>query len=200
MRGNFEFNGLHENPNSAPAKMGWIEVITGSMFSGKTEELLRRIRRALIARQACLLVKPQTDTRYSADHVVSHDQIQLPCIQVKEAAEILALAREYSVVAIDEAQFFDSSLIPVCQELADSGRRVIVAGLDQDYLGRPFEPIPELMACAEFVTKQLAICVQCGNPAIKNQRLVEEAGRVVLGAKDIYEARCRSCFEPPKAD
>lgn len=187
-------------PHLWPSRSGWIEVITGSMFSGKTEELLRRVRRALIAKQTCLLVKPKIDTRYSEDHIVSHNQERLACASVEAAGEILAMAGDYQVIAIDEAQFFDKELVEVCEALAAMGRRVIVAGLDQDYRGLAFEPIPELLASAEYVTKQLAICVRCGSPATKNQRLVSEPGQVLLGAKELYEARCRGCFEPPKSD
>lgn len=170
------------------------------MFSGKTEELLRRVRRAMIAKQACLLVKPRVDVRYSSTHIVSHDQERLPCVSVEKAEDILSLAKDYSVIAIDEAQFFDRSLVGVCSQLADAGKRLIVAGLDQDYRGLPFEPIPELMSLAEYVTKQLAICVQCGHPATKSQRLVQASERLMLGASNIYEARCRRCFEAPKFD
>jgi len=177
-----------------PREVGWIEVIVGSMFSGKTEELLRRIRRAMIARQPTILVKPKIDTRYAKDHVVSHDQIRLPSISVESPEEILKLAEDAMVVGVDEAQFFHPSIVEVCNELANQGKRVIVAGLDQDYRGIPFEPMPALMASAEYITKHLAICSQCGNPAHYNQRLVKEAGQVLLGSKDLYEARCRRCF------
>jgi len=181
-----------------PRDIGWIEVITGSMFSGKTEELLRRIRRAVIARQNTILFKPELDTRYSKDHVVSHDQIRLPSVTIKDPLEIRDLAKDAWVVGIDEAQFFPSSIVAVCEELAAQGKRVIVAGLDQDYRGRPFHPIPELMAIAEYVTKHLAICACCGNPATRNQRLVASSDQVVLGSLESYEARCRKCFEPPR--
>ncbi|TVQ80040.1 MAG: thymidine kinase [Bradymonadales bacterium] len=184
--------------NAVPSQFGWIEVITGSMFSGKTEELLRRIRRAMIAKQACVLVKPEIDQRYSEDHVVTHDRVSLPALRVKRADEIYELAKDSQVVGIDEAQFFDQSLVEVVNQLADSGKRLIVAGIDSDFRARPFDPIPELMASAEYVTKQLAICVRCGRPATRNQRIQgNETEKLFVGALESYEARCRSCFEPP---
>lgn len=179
---------------------GWIEVITGSMFSGKTEELIRRMRRAQIAKQSCLLVKPALDTRYSTDHVVSHNQERFPSIPLKRIQDLYNIVEDHQVVGIDEAQFFEKDLPEVCGRLADKGIRVIVAGLDQDYRGRPFHPIPELMAIAEYVTKQLAICTQCGRPAHMNQRLVNSEEQLLLGAMDAYEARCRSCYKwPPES-
>lgn len=180
-----------------PRETGWIEVIVGSMFSGKTEELIRRIRRAMIARQPTILFKPKMDTRYAEEFVVSHDQMRLPSIPVEKAEEMIELAKDALVVGIDEAQFFSGDLVRVCNTLAASGKRVVVAGLDQDYRGRPFEPMPTLIASAEYVTKHLAICAKCGNPAHYNQRLVQSAETVLLGASDSYEARCRRCFEPP---
>lgn len=177
---------------------GWVEVICGSMFSGKTEELIRRLRRAQIARQRVAIFKPMIDIRYSEDHIVSHNQQKIPSIPVKTPQEILDKAGDSQVLGIDEAQFFDNSLVTVCRTLADSGRRVIVAGLDKDYRGEPFEPIPQLLCEAEYITKTLAICMQCGNPANYTQRITESSERVLLGATDIYEARCRACFEPPK--
>jgi thymidine kinase len=176
---------------------GWIEVICGSMFSGKTEELIRRLRRAQIARQRVAIFKPVIDVRYSEDHIVSHNQQRIPSIPVRTPQEILEKAGDAQVLGIDEAQFFDNSLVAVCRTLADSGRRVIVAGLDKDYRGEPFEPIPQLLCEAEFITKTLAICMKCGNPANYTQRITESSERVLLGATDIYEARCRACFEPP---
>ncbi len=176
---------------------GWIEVVCGSMFSGKTEELIRRMRRAAIARQKIALFKPEIDTRYSKDEIVSHDMQKIPSQVIKKPKEMITLALEAQVVGIDEAQFFDNSLIPVCQTLANMGKRVIVAGLDQDYRGLPFEPIPHLLAIAEYITKTHAICVICGNPANHTQRISKDTKKVVLGASDIYEARCRNCFEPP---
>lgn len=190
---------MNAQPHShlLPKDVGWIEVIVGSMFSGKTEELLRRIRRSVIAKQPTILFKPKLDTRYSTDHVVSHDQIRYPSVAVKDPQEMLELAADKWVVGIDEAQFFPTSLVKVCDQLAMAGKRVIVAGLDQDYRAQPFHPMPELISMAEYVTKHLAICAQCGNPAIRNQRLVKAEGQVLLGSLESYEARCRKCFEPP---
>ncbi len=176
---------------------GWIEVIVGSMFSGKSEELIRRLRRAQIARQKVQVFKPGVDTRYSNDHVVSHSEMRLPSENVRTSAELLQRVREDTeVVGVDEGQFFDPELPMVCNTLADMGKRVIVAGLDQDYLGKPFEPMPQLLAIAEYITKTLAICMVCGNPANHTQRLVANSDRVLLGAQGTYEARCRRCFDP----
>ena len=176
---------------------GWIEVIAGSMFSGKSEELIRRLRRARIARQKVQVFKPEIDIRFSQDHIVSHSEMRHESIAVKTAADILArVTPETDVVGIDEAQFFDNDLIDVANELAGRGVRVIIAGLDQDYTGRPFEPMPQLLAVAEYITKTHAICVRCGQPANYSQRIVEAASRVVVGASDAYEARCRRCFVP----
>ncbi|ARA93395.1 thymidine kinase [Rhodothermaceae bacterium RA] len=180
-------------------KRGWIEVICGSMFSGKTEELIRRLRRARIARLKVEIFKPALDTRYSEAEVVSHDENALRSIPVDTATQILLLVGEADVVGIDEAQFFDAELVDVCQRLARSGVRVIVSGLDQDYLGRPFEPMPQLMAVAEYVTKLHAICTVCGAPANHSQRLTPGGARVLLGARDVYEPRCRRCFQPDPA-
>lgn len=176
---------------------GWIEVICGSMFSGKTEELIRRMRRAMIARQKIELFKPKIDTRYSDVEIVSHDMQKIPSRSITRPKQILTIALEAQVVGIDEAQFFDKSLIKICQTLANMGKRVIVAGLDQDYRGVPYEPIPELLAIAEYITKTHAICVICGNPANHTQRTSEQKDKVVVGAGEFYEARCRNCFEPP---
>lgn len=176
-------------------KVGWIEVVCGSMFSGKTEELIRRIRRANIARQRTEIFKPAMDTRFSKDEVVSHDESALRSTAVATASQIILLAQDSDVVGVDEAQFFGDDLVDVCRQLAESGKRVIVAGLDQDYLGQPFEPMPQLMAIAEYVTKLHAICVVCGNPANHSQRLVAGNARVLLGAKEAYEPRCRDCFD-----
>ncbi len=181
----------------APRETGWIEVICGCMFSGKTEELIRRLRRAEIARQKVATFKPRIDKRYSDDHIVSHSDDRLKSIVVDSAAEIRSLAGDAQVVGIDEGQFFGLDLVQVCEELATAGKRVIVAGLDQDYRANPFEPIPQLLAVAEYITKTLAICVVCGNPADRTQRKVHQGERVLVGAKDIYEARCRKCFVPP---
>lgn len=165
------------------------------MFSGKTEELIRRIRRASIARQRTEIFKPAMDTRFSEDEVVSHDERAIRSTPVAAASQIVLLAMDADVVGIDEAQFFGDDLTAVCRELAESGKRVIVAGLDQDYLGEPFEPMPQIMAIAEYVTKLHAICVVCGNPANHSQRLVADDSRVLLGANDAYEPRCRDCFD-----
>lgn len=179
------------------ASQGWIEVIVGSMFSGKSEELIRRVRRAQIARQRVQIFKPAVDVRYADDHIVSHSELRLEAEPAGSAAELQAKVRpDTEVVGIDEGQFFDSALPAVCTALADRGVRVIVAGLDQDYLGRPFEPMPHLLAIAEYITKTRAICVVCGNPANHTQRLVHNADRVLLGAHGTYEARCRRCFDP----
>ncbi len=167
------------------------------MFSGKSEELIRRVRRAQIARQAVQIFKPIVDARYSDDQIVSHSEMKMPSEVVASAGEILARIKpETEVVGIDEGQFFDQSLVHVVSRLADQGVRVIVAGLDQDYMGRPFEPMPQLMAVAEYVTKTLAICMKCGAPANRSQRLVAATDRVVVGGALQYEARCRHCFQP----
>ena len=176
--------------------MGWIEVICGSMFSGKTEELIRRIRRAQIARQRVEIFKPAIDTRYSGAEIVSHDEQKLPSIMVKNAPQIISLSLEAQVVGIDEAQFFGKGLVKVAKTLANMGKRVIIAGLDMDYRGEPFHPIPDLLAIAEDITKTHAICVICGNPANFTQRKTNANNQVVIGAADIYDARCRNCFEP----
>jgi thymidine kinase len=179
---------------------GWIEVITGSMFSGKSEELIRRVRRAEIARQHVQVFKPRLDTRFAEEYVTSHSDIRLAAESVGSARELLeAVHTETEVVGIDEGQFFDQELPMICSTLADQGRRVIVAGLDQDYLGKPFEPMPQLLAIAEYITKTLAICMVCGNPANHTQRLVVSSDRVLLGAQGTYEARCRRCFDPSLA-
>ncbi|HEY4612330.1 MAG TPA: thymidine kinase [Bacteroidota bacterium] len=180
-----------------PRNTGWIEVICGCMFSGKTEELIRRLRRAEIAKQKVAIFKPKVDTRYSAEHIVSHSEQALTSQVVEDASEILNKASSAQVIGIDEGQFFKGDLVRVCEQLADQGKRVIVAGLDQDYRGKPFEPMPQLLAVAEYITKTLAICMVCGNPADRTQRKTHQQDRVLLGAKDIYEARCRHCFEPP---
>jgi thymidine kinase len=176
---------------------GWVEVIAGSMFSGKSEELIRRLRRAKIARQRVQVFKPEIDERFSRDHIVSHSEMRHESRAVRTAAEIRSLVEPSTeVVGIDEGQFFDSDLVAVVNELADRGVRVIVAGLDQDYTGRPFGPMPHLLAVAEYITKTHAICVRCGQPANYSQRTVEVEGQVVVGAADAYEARCRRCFVP----
>ena len=171
---------------------GWIEVITGCMFSGKTEELIRRLVRARIAKRRVVVFKPAVDTRYAVGDVVAHSDVRIACVPVEKASEILAAVGDAEVVGIDEAQFFDRDLVEVCNRLADEGRRVVVAGLDQDFRGEPFEPIPHLLAVAEYITKNLAVCMVCGAPADRSQRLVRRDARVVLGAQDAYEARCRT--------
>lgn len=179
------------------SKPGWIEVIAGSMFSGKSEELIRRLRRAQIARQRVQIFKPAIDNRYADDQIVSHSDMKIPSENVKTSAELLERVRlETEVVGIDEAQFFDADLPAACIQLAKDGKRVIVAGLDQDYLGKPFEPIPHLLAIAEYITKTLAICMVCGGPANHTQRLVASRERVLVGASGTYEARCRHCWDP----
>ena len=177
--------------------LGWIEVICGSMFSGKSEELIRRLRRAQIARQRVQIFKPRIDTRYSVDQIVSHSEQKIASQVVSSSKEIMDfIDMRTEVIGIDEVQFFDNEIVGVCNRLADMGKRVIVAGLDQDYMGRPFEPMPQLLAIAEYITKTLAICVRCGNHANRTQRLIQSDEVVVVGAAEIYEARCRRCFEP----
>ena len=179
------------------ANQGWIEVSVGSMFSGKSEELIRRLRRAQIARQTVQIFKPQIDNRYGADHIISHSEMRIPSESLTSSRELLARVQpDTEVVGIDEGQFFDAELPAVCSTLADQGKRVIVAGLDQDYLGKPFEPMPQLLAIAEYITKTLAICMVCGAPANHTQRLVASSQRVVVGGQGTYEARCRRCFDP----
>ncbi len=174
---------------------GSIEVIVGSMYSGKTEELIRRLRRAQIARQRVEIFKPRIDDRYARDAIVSHSELRIPSRSVKTAEEVLRFAHEAQVIGIDEGQFLGPGLVRVCERLARRGKRVIVAGLDQDYRGVPFDPMPQLLAIAEYITKTLAICVVCGAPANRTYRKKKRAGRVVVGGADLYEARCRRCFE-----
>jgi len=181
-------------------KTGCIEVICGSMFSGKTEELIRRLKRAQFANQKIEIFKPTVDTRYSDMDVVSHDLHKIPCIPVKEPAKMLEIDSDVEVIGIDEAQFYDSSLVDVAQQLANRGVRVIVAGLDMDYLGKPFGPMPALMAIAQDVTKVHAICVRCGNLASYSHRLSKSKKLVVLGEKDVYEPLCRECYNKALAD
>jgi thymidine kinase len=184
-----------------PKDIGWIEVICGSMFSGKTEELIRRVKRAVYGKQVVQVFKPKLDNRYDESQVVSHSQLKLTSIPIERAEEIfLHLSPKTQVVGIDEVQFFGAEVVAVCEALANRGLRVIAAGLDQDYQGRPFEPMPQLLAIAEYVTKQLAICVVCGNPANRTQRIVSGAERVMVGAADAYEARCRRCHVPKPAE
>ncbi|HUR29930.1 MAG TPA: thymidine kinase [Saprospiraceae bacterium] len=181
-------------PSFHTQRRGWIEVICGSMFSGKTEELIRRLRRARIADQSVEIFKPATDTRYSADEVVSHDARTIPSHPVMQSTDILSVASNIDVIGVDEAQFFDQEITRVCEELAMRGHRVIVAGLDMDFRGRPFGPMPDLLAVAEYITKLHAICNHCGNLATHTYRLTSDAETVVLGEKDVYEARCRHCY------
>jgi len=187
----------HEPINPVKPATGWIEVIAGSMFSGKSEELIRRLRRAKIARQKVQVFKPEIDSRFSENHIVSHSEMRHESSVVRTAAEIKALIEpDTEVVGIDEGQFFDNELVEVVNELARRGLRVIIAGLDQDYTGKPFEPMPNLLAVAEYITKTHAICMKCGQPANYSQRTVETKERVAVGASDMYEARCRRCFVP----
>lgn len=180
-------------------RAGWIEVVCGSMFSGKTEELIRRLKRAQFARQKVEIFKPRIDIRYSEEEVVSHDANSILSTPVDNSGNILLLTGDVDVVGIDEAQFFDSNIVSVCQKLADSGIRVIVAGLDMDYLGKPFGPMPQLMAIAEYVTKVHAICVHCGNLAHHSHRLAEDESLVMLGEQTTYEPLCRHCFNKAQA-
>ena len=183
-----------------PRDAGWIEVICGSMFSGKTEELIRRLRRAQIAQMQTTIFKPRIDSRYSETHIVSHNNIKLESHLVNSPQEILDIAENASVVAIDEAQFFNDSILEVCKTLASQGKRVVVAGLDTDYRGVPFGPMPQLMCEADYLDKLRAICVKCGNPASCTQRTSSDRGQVVIGELDKYEARCRNCFQAPRKD
>ncbi len=178
-----------------PKDAGWLEVICGPMFSGKTEELIRRCRLARIAQQEVRVFKPAMDTRSGETEIVSRSDVRLSCVSVANATEIPHLARDADVVGIDEGQFFGEELVEVCEALADAGKRVIVAGLDLDFRARPFENMATLMAKAEYVDKVLAICVVCGNPASRSQRLVESESRFVVGDREAYEARCRRCHE-----
>jgi len=182
-------------PNFRGQRSGWIEVVCGSMFSGKTEELIRRLKRAKIANQKVQIFKPVTDTRYDVNNVVSHDENSILSIPVEKSRDIIKAALGYNVVGIDEAQFFDMELVKVAQHLAIKGTRVIVAGLDMDYKGVPFGPIPHLLAVAEYITKVHAICPHCGSLANHSYRLSDESSQVVLGEKDKYEPRCRICNE-----
>ena len=183
--------------HSTPRDTGWIEVICGSMFSGKTEELIRRLKRALIARQRVQIFKPRIDKRYDDEAIASHSAQKLSSIAVDTAADIRRLLDpDAQVVGIDEVQFLGPEIVEVCEFLAARGVRVICAGLDQDYRGRPFEPMPHLLAVSEFISKELAICVVCGNPANRSQRVVAAENTVLVGAAESYEARCRRCFTP----
>jgi len=181
-------------PKYRGQRSGWIEVVTGCMFSGKTEELIRRMRRATIANQNVRIFKPTRDDRYSDDKVVSHDATEIVSIPVLSSKEILSHIEEAQVVGVDEAQFFDQDLVKICEQLALDGIRVIVAGLDLDFKGRPFGPMPYLLAVAEYVTKVHAICPHCGNLATHSYRLTPEQSTVLIGEKDLYEPRCRTCY------
>jgi thymidine kinase len=177
--------------------LGWIEIICGPMFSGKSEELIRRLRRSMIARKRVQVFKPLIDTRYSADEIVSHGDLRMKSEVVASGAEILdRIDWRSEVIGVDEANFMGPPLVDAAQRLADSGKQVIIAGLDTDYMGRPFAPVPDLLALAETITKTLAICMRCGNPAKHTQRLRGSDDLIVVGAAGMYEARCRRCFEP----
>jgi thymidine kinase len=177
-----------------PVRLGWIEVICGSMFSGKTEELIRRLKRARIAKQKVEIFKPERDTRYDVVSVVSHDANSIPSTPVESASQILLLANDVDVVGIDEAQFFDEGITSVCNTLANNGIRVIVAGLDMDYLGKPFGPMPGLIATAEYIDKFHAICMNCGDLAHYSHRIIANDQQIVLGEKETYEPLCRKCY------
>ena len=183
------------NPSSTGKQAGWIEVICGSMFSGKTEELIRRLNRAILARQQVEIFKPASDDRYNLDKVVSHDESEIRSTPVDFANDILLLSGNSTVVGIDEAQFFDWDILEVCNNLANSGKRVIVAGLDMDYDGKPFGPMPGLMAIGDYLTKLHAICIRCGRIASYSYRLSKSTEQVLVGERQDYEARCRNCFE-----
>jgi len=183
-----------EKDKNASQRTGWIEVVCGSMFSGKTEELIRRLNRARIANQKVEIFKPAVDTRYDEEDVVSHNANAVKSYPVQNASQILFYSEDFEVVGIDEAQFFDDELITVCNELANRGKRVIVAGLDMDFTGKPFGPIPQLMAIAEYVTKVHAICIRCGNIANYSHRTSKDDKLVLLGETDTYEPLCRKCF------
>jgi thymidine kinase len=194
---NYQHSAISMDISQHRPNAGWIEVITGSMFSGKSEELIRRLRRAQIAKRKVQTFKPKIDNRYAEDHIISHSDMRIPSVNLSSSSELLAqVLPDTEVVGIDEGQFFDAELPSVCSTLADRGKRVIVAGLDQDYLGKPFEPMPQLLAIAEYITKTLAICMVCGAPANHTQRLVASNARVLVGAQGTYEARCRHCFDP----
>lgn len=183
-----------ENTTKSKKRSGWIEVVCGSMFSGKTEELIRRLKRATFAKQKVEIFKPDTDIRYDTEEVVSHDKNSIPSTPVSASSSILLLADDCDVIGIDEAQFFDRELPNVCRQLANKGIRVIVAGLDMDFQGKPFGPMPDLMAMAEYVTKVHAICVRCGSLAQFSHRITSEESLILLGETEHYEPICRSCF------
>ena len=180
-----------------PINSGWIEVICGNMFSGKTEELIRRLRRAQIAKMSVSIFKPKIDSRYDKGHIVSHNKMKMKSFMVTNPKEIVSMSEEHEVVGIDEAQFFDSSILDTCKTLASKKKRVIVAGLDRDYKGLPFGPMPNIMCEADYIDKLRAICILCGNPASYTQRLSNDSEQIIIGELDKYEARCRNCFHPP---
>jgi len=194
----FAFDNTEERRKTRQnGEVGWVEVIVGSMFSGKSEELIRRLRRAQIARQKVQVFKPKIDDRYSIEQIASHSGMTHISKPVMTAFEMMSQIKDDTqVVGIDEGQFFDMEIVGAVNELAGNGKRVIIAGLDQDYLGRPFEPMPQLLSIAEFITKTHAICVKCGNTANYSQRTSDSTARVEVGASDKYEARCRKCFVP----
>lgn len=181
-----------------PRNTGWIEVVCGPMFSGKTEELIRRLTRAKIAKQEVAIFKPKIDDRYAKKEIVSHSRLTIDSIIIESPWEILDLAKDAAVVGVDETQFLSMDIVHVVQTLADSGKRVICAGLDTDYRGLPFEPMPQLLAIAEYIDKALAICVRCGNPAKNTQRIIDSDELVLVGEYEAYEPRCRVCFVPPQ--
>ena len=181
-----------------PKNMGWIEVICGSMFSGKTEELIRRIRRARIAQLPIAIYKPKIDSRFSKNHIVSHNQEKMESCTIDNPSDILKLVNKIQVIGIDEAQFFDESLIDISKILASRGKRIIIAGLDTEYRGTPFGPMPGIMCEADYLDKLRAICIKCGNPASYTQRTTSDNNQILLGELDKYEARCRNCFKVPR--
>ena len=178
-----------------PKNSGWIEVICGPMFSGKTEELIRRLVRSQIAQQKVTIFKPTLDDRYSEDYIVSHNKRKIKSLTVRNASDIEKYSQDANVIGIDEAQFFDLTLVKICKKLADNGKRIVVAGLEKDFQATPFGPMPQLLVDAEYVTKVNAICIRCGNPANFSQRISDEKKQVVIGEIDKYEARCRKCFQ-----
>jgi len=188
----------NDSPHFNKSKSGWIEVVCGCMFSGKTEELIRRLRRAEIAKQRVIVFKPKIDTRYSNENIVSHSETSLKSIPVSLVEEVIQLAKDADVVGIDEVQFFPHGIVQAVRQLADSGKRVIIAGLDMDYRGVPFEPVPQLLAIAEYITKTHAVCVVCGQSATMTQRKTHSQELVLVGASDSYEARCRECHYIPE--
>lgn len=185
---------MFTEPSNIAQKSGWIEVVCGSMFSGKTEELIRRLKRAKIANQQVGIFKPQLDNRYHDSNIVSHNETAIHATAVTDAKKILTLSDPFGVIGIDEAQFFDNQILQVVENLANNGKRVIVAGLDMDYAGNPFGPMPQLLSVANFVTKLHAVCMQCGGVASYSYRISNKIDQVVIGEKDHYEARCRACF------